>query len=398
MSNFLGRDGYVYWVGVVENIDDPLQIGRCKIRIFGWHTENLRLLPTNELPWATPASASNGSGSFSVPKPGDYVSGYFFDVNSAQNPYYTAVLPGIRDLSTNPWDTSKGFSPQPLVSGQPAEPNAPVMTPEIAEQVAKNPTTNPYISRGIVEGTGISLTNASLGHVCDFRYNINFDLGISSLGLINPVTAIQNAIKSGKNKAAMLISSIISQLNDQLRLVIKGILVTLNLDPSGVLSSAYSYVKNIVRQINEITVKIAKVVETISAVYYLITDIQKIIDYLKSLPKRFLALVQDCILNFTSAIKNFTNQILSIPGAIGSSIESVTNELKNTSNGLLESLTEQANSQTGDLPPALKGLFTDPTLDHTTVITEYITNTYDANTVMQQAESTNFDPNKVQWA
>lgn len=394
MSNFLGRDGYVYWVGVVENIDDPLQIGRCKIRIFGWHTENLSLLPTNELPWATPASASNSSGSFSVPKPGDYVSGYFFDVNSAQNPYYTAVLPGVQAA---PPDTSKGFSPQPLVPNTKAEPDAPILPAGVEAGGVGQPTTVP-IARGIVEGTGISLTNASLGHVCDFRYNINFDLGISSLGLINPVTAIQNAIKSGKNKAAMLISAIISQLNDQLRLVIKGILVTLNLDPSGVLSSAYSYVKNIVRQINEITIKIAKVVETISAVYYLITDIQKIIDYLKSLPKRFLALVQDCIANFTGAIKKFTSQILAIPGAIGSSIESVTNELKSSSNGLLESLTVQADSQAGDLPPALKGLFTDPTLDHTTVITEYITNTYDANTVMEQAESTNFDPNKVQWA
>ena len=235
-----------------------------------------------------------------------------------------------------------------------------------------------------------------MGHVCDFRYNLNFSVG--SLGLINPITAIQNAMKSGKNKAAMLISSIISQLNDKLRLVIKSILVTLNLDPSGILSSAYSYVKNIVRQINEITLKIAKVVETVSAVYYLIQDIQQIITYLKSLPARFLAMLQDCIANFTSAIKNFTSQVLAIPGAIGNSVQSVASNLGGSADSLLSSLTASAQTQTGDLPDSLKGLFTDPNLDHTTVITEYITNTYDANTVMTQVESTNFDPNKVQWA
>lgn len=394
MSNFLGRDGYVYWVGVVENIEDPLKIGRCKIRIFGWHTENLQLLPTNELPWATPASASNGSSSFAVPKPGDYVSGYFFDVSSAQNPYYTAVLPGVQAAAP---DTSKGFSPQPLVPNAVAEPNAPELPNGVEAGGVGQPTTVP-IARGIVANTSIALTNASLGHVCDFRYSLNFDLGVSSLGLINPVTAIQNAMKSGKNKAAMLIASLISQLNDQFRLIIKGIIVTLNLDPSGVLSSAYSYVKNIVRQINEITVKIAKVVETVSAVYYLIQDIQQIVNYLKTLPSRILAIVQDCIANFLGSITKFTNQVLAIPGAIGSTVQAVAGNLNSSADSLLSTLTANANTQTGDLPPALRGLFTDPTADHTTIITTYIENTYNANSVMALAEASNFDPNKVQWA
>lgn len=393
MNNFIGKS----WIGVVENIDDPLKLGRVKVRIFGYHTEDLIALPTAALPWSTLMTGPNMSGSFSVPEPGSFVSGYFSDGESTQNPYIVAVLPGVRNLAENPWNTSMGFSPQPLFPGQPAEPDAPEMPELIAEAAKNNPTTNSYISRGIVANTGISLTNSSLGHVCDFRFNLNFG-GVGSIGLINPITAIQNAIKSGKNKAAMLISSIISQLNDQLRLVIKGIIATLNLDPSGILSAAYSYVKNIVRQINEITLKIAKVVETVSAVYYLIQDIQLIINYLNSLPARFLAMLQDCIANFTSAIKNFTNQVLSIPGAVGNSIQSVASNLGSSADGLLSSLTTSANTQTGDLPDSLKGLFTDPNLDHSTIITEYIANTYDANTVMQQAESSNYDPNKVQWA
>ena len=37
MNNFIGKS----WIGVVENIDDPLQLGRVKVRIFGYHTEDL---------------------------------------------------------------------------------------------------------------------------------------------------------------------------------------------------------------------------------------------------------------------------------------------------------------------------------------------------------------------
>ena len=37
MENFLGKDGFVWWKGVIENRDDPLHLGRCQVRIFGWH-------------------------------------------------------------------------------------------------------------------------------------------------------------------------------------------------------------------------------------------------------------------------------------------------------------------------------------------------------------------------
>ena len=40
MENFLGKDGFVWFIGVIENRADPLGMGRCQIRIFGWHTSN----------------------------------------------------------------------------------------------------------------------------------------------------------------------------------------------------------------------------------------------------------------------------------------------------------------------------------------------------------------------
>ncbi|MDP6845886.1 MAG: hypothetical protein QF460_02955, partial [Candidatus Nanoarchaeia archaeon] len=49
---FQGKDGYVWWNGVVEDRKDPLMLGRCRVRILGWHTSNKSELPTNLLPWA----------------------------------------------------------------------------------------------------------------------------------------------------------------------------------------------------------------------------------------------------------------------------------------------------------------------------------------------------------
>ena len=73
MDNFIGKDGFNWWVGVVENRIDPLQMGHCQVRIFGYHTEDKSLIPTDALPWAPCISSPNASQSFSTPKEGDYV-------------------------------------------------------------------------------------------------------------------------------------------------------------------------------------------------------------------------------------------------------------------------------------------------------------------------------------
>ena len=50
-QNFMGFE-YIWWQGVVEDRLDPLKIGRCRVRILGFHTEDKNKIPTNDLPWA----------------------------------------------------------------------------------------------------------------------------------------------------------------------------------------------------------------------------------------------------------------------------------------------------------------------------------------------------------
>ena len=40
--------------GVIEDRNDPLKLGRCKVRIVGLHTHDATKLPTADLPWAVP--------------------------------------------------------------------------------------------------------------------------------------------------------------------------------------------------------------------------------------------------------------------------------------------------------------------------------------------------------
>jgi len=92
---FAGLNGYVWWIGVVEDRKDPLNLCRCRIRIFGWHTDDKVMIPTDGLPWAQPILPINGSKEFSTPKEGEWVTGFFLDGQSGQFPIYNGVIPGI---------------------------------------------------------------------------------------------------------------------------------------------------------------------------------------------------------------------------------------------------------------------------------------------------------------
>ena len=55
------------YFGVVENRVDPLELGRCQVRVVGLHTHDKNLLPTSDLPWCasmqpTTSAAMNGIG------------------------------------------------------------------------------------------------------------------------------------------------------------------------------------------------------------------------------------------------------------------------------------------------------------------------------------------------
>ena len=68
--NFLGRNGFLWFTGVVEDRLDPLKVGRVKVRAVGFHTSNKEKLPTSDLPWALcvlPTTAPGISGLGSSP-------------------------------------------------------------------------------------------------------------------------------------------------------------------------------------------------------------------------------------------------------------------------------------------------------------------------------------------
>jgi hypothetical protein len=93
-KNYAGLDGFIWWMGVVESRNDPLEMGRCKVRVHGWHSPSLGDIPSDDLPWAVPVNSLNSS-SFATAKEGDFVFGFFADGRNAQVPLILGIVPAF---------------------------------------------------------------------------------------------------------------------------------------------------------------------------------------------------------------------------------------------------------------------------------------------------------------
>lgn len=58
----VGRSGMHWFFGTVEDRDDPHQLGRVKVRVHGYHTDDESLIPTNHLPWAIVLGSTGSPG------------------------------------------------------------------------------------------------------------------------------------------------------------------------------------------------------------------------------------------------------------------------------------------------------------------------------------------------
>ena len=101
-TNFVGKDGFYWWIGEVEDNEDPLQIGRVKCRVLNYYTTpkggTATELKTEDLPWATVLQPTDQAGSWGLGKssgwlqPGAIVMGFFMDGQDAQMPLVMGVM------------------------------------------------------------------------------------------------------------------------------------------------------------------------------------------------------------------------------------------------------------------------------------------------------------------
>jgi len=109
----LGQEGLIWFIGKVEDREDPLMLGRVKVRAYHYHTENKALMPTAELPWALimmpPTNPSHNKVGLSPNglTVGSTVLGFFMDGQDANQPVVMGTVHGIPENNTSKHDVAE---------------------------------------------------------------------------------------------------------------------------------------------------------------------------------------------------------------------------------------------------------------------------------------------------
>lgn len=350
MSKDFAGKYQTWWIGIVEDRDDPLKIGRVRVRIQGWHSDNQVDVPTIALPWAQVANAPSGGKTTSGPKVGEWVIGQFLDGDNAQHPLVTGVLPGI--------NTEVVY-----------EQGAPVPPSDVTGDVRGEPTT-PRISRGVMEGTQVNKNNKDLAHVCDF------------------ISEMQKNINLKKYTKA-----IANEIREIIRKVMKALGFS---DATGQFSWILNTLKAYARELRRIQKEIIQpIIDFQKYVLAYITKIRAMIQWLLSLPERFLEMLRECYLRLLKLIKQV---MVDTAGGLkeGFTTDLDTQELLLTLDAANEAVTETYNTLSATqtafagaqviVASATTGLLVPVSDAEVTAANNYI-NTYTSNNVVTSVMS-----------
>jgi len=109
---------FTWFTGIVEDITDPRNLNRVKVRCLGYHTTDTGELPTKSLPFATvimPVTSASikGIGGNHHLEVGSWVVGFFRDGPSAQDPMIMGSVAtqtdGTQDIPTESSDDNKVY-------------------------------------------------------------------------------------------------------------------------------------------------------------------------------------------------------------------------------------------------------------------------------------------------
>jgi hypothetical protein len=267
MNNFIGKDGFNWWVGVVENRNDPLKLGRCQVRIFGYHTENKQKIPTADLPWAPCLVSPNSKQSFTAPKEGEYVVGFFADGDSYQAPTIMGVYAGLKKAPSGNAGFQDPRTPEQIAAA-PKPPDGVIL------ETVGQPTNSPS-ARGVVKNTlqGIAANNRV--HNCDVCSSLNKDVAALKSEVMGIVKAIRTALE--------------------------GLFASTASNP--IVEEAKQIIEALKAKVELIKKEIKPIIDEIKAYQQYIKDLQELIAYIQTLPAELQQLLASCLTEATGSLK-----------------------------------------------------------------------------------------------
>ena len=358
-TDYLGRDGYTWWVGEVESNKDPSHLGRVQVRILGWYTGHkekeayTKIIPTKILPWAnvllpTDNPQTKNAGTTTELQPGAWVLGFFLDGDEANCPIVIGAFRGFQQKEDDKRTTAAdgkvskemqtNSQPQKDMAGNDKMAGAPYN-----KQQSKSPKDakgTPEESRGAIslgEETvpGNTVTNPikppvnkqSIGDGVAGPAGEGFETDLERM--LTELGEMASALAAGPGTFVSLITGN-KVAGDKVREHLGKIINFLAGGIAGILSPLKELLAKVIAEIINALVKIISNFIPLGVINAILSLLDAIFDIFCAKKPAWLGLVQGAI----GDTVNFANQMASvivdkISGIIGAAVSGVTNRILN---------------------------------------------------------------------
>lgn len=386
-TNFVGKDGFYWFMGEIEDIEDPLNLGRVKCRALNYYTSpagnSADAIPTKDLPWATvlqhtSQAGNDGQGESSGQlQPGAIVMGFFMDGESAQMPVIWGVMrvdknePGNQNkekqlltgedipkglganASTIPAgevNTSSGKKQQGTQNNSVSLPNAGV-GPLPGSGSPTNIANAPGVSgsstnaqKPTTPSKPIPTASGTGGPWKTLEYQLTYlveDIASTAGNLVsngegsfidvieNKVVTLDSLLAKAKNFLSALFAQIISAMRLQLNALVDsieggaGFIASL----TGIPGAAYTIIANAIQAIlSQLCILDDQLLSMIANPIGVLTSmVESLLNGLISKAEAALQGVQDLIDSIICQVQNILNQIMSVINAVRSVVDGIGN-------------------------------------------------------------------------
>lgn len=230
-SNFLGRDGFRWWVGQVAPIEAQGKQAngggwgnRYKVRIMGYHPFSEVELPNEDLPWCQcllPTTAGSGAANMASNtklQPGDVVFGFFLDGDNAQIPAIMGCFGRTNQVLSA--EASSPFIPFTGYTNKIPKPNGTLAPNQANDQNVESQKSPRSVSAKTAKRLGRNELsyNSVIGQTTIFA---NTCSGTSTDGIISEVNNLLDKIQNGAN-AYLNINHEINAVVDKIQGIAQG--------------------------------------------------------------------------------------------------------------------------------------------------------------------------------
>lgn len=217
-----------HYVGVVEDRFDPFEIGRCRVRVFGVHTDDKTDLPTGDLPWAmplTPINSASTSGVGNSPTGivhGSWVLGFYLDGEDKQQFLMIGTLTAIQaqNLITSGAVAQSTTPTQTTTTAAAAVAAGSAVATTTNQTPVTNTTTGTVDPSTVRQPSGWTLgqtskqyESGSNGCAAINKYANSGDLGGASYGTYQFASYLPQTMPSGKARPNATKSPLVAYLN-----------------------------------------------------------------------------------------------------------------------------------------------------------------------------------------